>query len=570
MRRTWGQVLVVAIRLSTLLCLFVLCRLLPRNATKAVSTLHASPDKQPIESMPRIAHRLFAVVIVFVGVLAPWLNVFAVTTSYHIGNSLTYDSQPLGIESLAASRGLDHQVGFHIRSSASLQSILANPTDVTTTPNEFGTFDQALPNNNWDIVTLQPHNDNAPITTLAVDTESILSFINLTRSNPANAETNFYIYQTWPQKSAATYQTLWNTPSLDQPGTHMSRTRAYYNNLIEHVRSETDANVYIVPVGEVLYELDIKMRAGQIPGFTSVGQLYRDALHMSYGPGRFVAGVTTFATILGQYPNELEIPDDFYGGPSSLSPVQKAIFLETIRDVLDKHPYTGLIMPAPLRADFDGNLTVDESDLDFWEASEGITGPYDTDQDGDVDGRDFLFWQRNYQTQLPPAQLAIADLNNDGVYNHEDLPVWQNSYGLNNGGDVDGDGDTDGRDFLFWQRTATMNPADLNGDYVVDSLDLAEWRQTYAYVVEADANFDGVIDMADYDIWAAENGLSWTFPQAFMAPPLASQIGDIQAGVVVVPEPGTAILALLVLLLLNQRVLHRGQYTAGIRPPKNI
>jgi hypothetical protein len=197
-------------------------------------------------------------------------------------------------------------------------------------------------------------------------------------------------------------------------------------------------------------------------------------------------------------------------------------------------------MPPPLRADFDGNLVVDEADFDRWQSSFGITNPYDADGDGDADGRDFLYWQRNVYSQLPPEKLAIADLNHDGVYNAQDLPVWQTSYGVDDGGDVDGDGDTDGRDFLLWQQAAMSNPADLNGDYVVDSLDLEQWQQSYAFLGSTDANHDGVVDQADYQIWEAENGLSWNYPYAMTAPPLSSQTATLQGWAV--PEPTSVVL----------------------------
>jgi hypothetical protein len=37
------------------------------------------------------------------------------TSSYHIGNSLTWDSQPDGIAALANANGKNHVVGYHIR-----------------------------------------------------------------------------------------------------------------------------------------------------------------------------------------------------------------------------------------------------------------------------------------------------------------------------------------------------------------------------------------------------------------------------------------------------------------------
>lgn len=53
----------------------------------------------------------------------------------------------------------------------------------------------------------------------------------------------------------------------------------------------------------------------------------------------------------------------------------------------------------------------------------------DSDNDGDVDGRDFLTWQRHYTSDLVDPNARIADLNRDNVFDADDLPVWQNAYG---------------------------------------------------------------------------------------------------------------------------------------------
>jgi hypothetical protein len=49
----------------------------------------------------------------------------------------------------------------------------------------------------------------------------------------------------------------------------------------------------------------------------------------------------------------------------------------------------------------------------------------DYDLDSDVDGRDFLVWQRTYGTSNP-----ASDGNHDGVVNSGDLTIWQNNYGV--------------------------------------------------------------------------------------------------------------------------------------------
>ncbi|QDT01486.1 right-handed parallel beta-helix repeat-containing protein [Adhaeretor mobilis] len=48
--------------------------------------------------------------------------------------------------------------------------------------------------------------------------------------------------------------------------------------------------------------------------------------------------------------------------------------------------------------------------------------------------------------------LVPGDFNLDYSVTEDDLLLFQSSYGINSGGDADGDGDTDGHDFLLWQQ----------------------------------------------------------------------------------------------------------------------
>jgi hypothetical protein len=52
----------------------------------------------------------------------------------------------------------------------------------------------------------------------------------------------------------------------------------------------------------------------------------------------------------------------------------------------------------------------------------------DFDGDGDVDGRDFLAWQRGFGT-VGSADLADGDANGDGNVDAADLAIWQEQYG---------------------------------------------------------------------------------------------------------------------------------------------
>lgn len=50
----------------------------------------------------------------------------------------------------------------------------------------------------------------------------------------------------------------------------------------------------------------------------------------------------------------------------------------------------------------------------------------DFDRDGDVDGTDFLIWQRGFGAGTTPAQ---GDANGDGAVDSTDLTIWQTQYG---------------------------------------------------------------------------------------------------------------------------------------------
>jgi uncharacterized protein (TIGR03790 family) len=98
-------------------------------------------------------------------------------------------------------------------------------------------------------------------------------------------------------------------------------------------------------------------------------------------------------------------------------------------------------------ANFDGDIDVDGGDAAIWASSLNVDAGGDSDADGDTDGADFLNWQRQH---APYTFTADFDLNAEA--NAEDLAILQASYGTNMGGDADRDADTDGYDFLAWQR----------------------------------------------------------------------------------------------------------------------
>jgi hypothetical protein len=61
---------------------------------------------------------------------------------------------------------------------------------------------------------------------------------------------------------------------------------------------------------------------------------------------------------------------------------------------------------------------------------DSVLTPGDFNEDGSVDGKDFLIWQRQLgQTGYYPLQQKAADTNADDIVDVADLSLWQQYYG---------------------------------------------------------------------------------------------------------------------------------------------
>jgi hypothetical protein len=57
-------------------------------------------------------------------------------------------------------------------------------------------------------------------------------------------------------------------------------------------------------VGDVLLELDARMKAGKLPGYTEIAQVYVDGIHFN-NVGSYVVGTTFYATLFRDDPRGL-------------------------------------------------------------------------------------------------------------------------------------------------------------------------------------------------------------------------------------------------------------------------
>ena len=267
------------------------------------------------------------------------------TASYHVGNSLTLDTlgflidghTSISILAHQADRGLD-PVGYHINCGASLDTTIDNPRQICVDPIEpFGYFDEALPGFDWDVVTVQPYPGST--STLGSDQAAITEIVGLADRPGEDGAAQIYVLTGWPGRD--NYATEWSASSDDVDDTPTTISRAYFENLVARLRPASDADVFLIPVGDVLLALDERFGEGDIIGYSGVEDLYRDETHLNTR-GQWIAGATTLTVILGIDPDDLGKPrNPWYGPPDGFSRELIDAAHDTIRDVVLNDPLSG-------------------------------------------------------------------------------------------------------------------------------------------------------------------------------------------------------------------------------------
>jgi hypothetical protein len=237
---------------------------------------------------------------------------------------------------------------------APLQWIWQHPNDgFNEAP--FGRYREALGGFTWDVLSLQPFDrqlDDGPDSDLAM----ARNFIDLARAKSPNVQV--YIYQRWPRRDEGPNKSL----SLDYrakwlreyTGGHdgTNETRDYFGKLVAALREAypTGLNpVLMVPVGDVLLELDSRMKAGRVPGFTSIEQFYADGIHFN-NVGSYAVAMTFYATLLRDDPRGLGAGDyggrlDEKRGDRPIDAALAAAIQDAAWSIVREHPLAGIKAP---------------------------------------------------------------------------------------------------------------------------------------------------------------------------------------------------------------------------------
>lgn len=315
-------------------------------------------------------------------------------SGYHIGNSLTWDSRPDLMPAVIAAQGFTLETGYHINCNRSLDQIAANPTQVCVpVVPEFGYFQDALGGVDLDYFTVQPF--WTPTSTLGSDIQVITDMEALVPTRPDGPDTTLFLYQAWGSQSVMT-DGSWLDDVDDHPDTLSQPQREYFTHLFAHLDAAIDRPVRLIPVGAVIYEINQRIVANEIPAVTDLEAFYRDDIHMSHGLGRFTADAAALCVIFNIPPfgmHEAWIDAATSGGydTETFVAIENAIW-----DVIAADERTGV---SPCLADTNRDGVVTPADFSAWiiAYTMGSTAA-DQNRDGDITPSDFTAWINNFNT----------------------------------------------------------------------------------------------------------------------------------------------------------------------------
>lgn len=107
----------------------------------------------------------------------------------------------------------------------------------------------------------------------------------------------------------------------------------------------------MIPVGDVIAQVDTLAQNGLIPGINSAQDLYRDQNHLN-NVGRFIATTTFFATLYKTSPVGLPVPAGWYNidpnfpTDQQITPQLATALQSATWEVVKNHPYTSVPEPA--------------------------------------------------------------------------------------------------------------------------------------------------------------------------------------------------------------------------------
>jgi len=256
---------------------------------------------------------------------------------FHVGNSLT--DQAYGMHDVAEARGHKTVFGRNMIPGAPLDW-LWNHRDQGFRQPKGESADAILRGHKWDVLILQPYGR-------ATEVSVQYGALYAAEAYKGNPDCQVFVFANYPgigkdRSEAGLWEERWLAEDY-------SRGRANFERVAEGIsaRFPDRKPVRIIPVGEVMYRLNQRMKAGQVPGLTAIDQLFDDGVHLN-SEGKYVEAVTHFAAVFGEDPHGVITGGlRFWKAPYSVNEEFAEVVWDVVWEVVTSYPPAGVKAAKP-------------------------------------------------------------------------------------------------------------------------------------------------------------------------------------------------------------------------------
>jgi uncharacterized protein YjdB len=253
--------------------------------------------------------------------------------TFHIGNSLA--DQAYGMHDIARGKGHTSTYKKYTTPGAPLgwlwdKRLEANETEYPPLENE-----------SWDNLVLEPYDRG-----IETDVRYGGYFMDVAYQRNPNCKT--FIFAHWPRnENNNDFDRVWD--GIDDDGSYTQcRYRGFFEDIVDAYRAAyPNKEIYLVPVPEVMYQINQLAKAGQVPRISHIFDVYRDEGHLNH-LGMYIEAVTHFAVIYKQDPQNAVINDLYfwrerYSVPADYAQVVWDVTWDVVRNYAN---YTGVGDPV--------------------------------------------------------------------------------------------------------------------------------------------------------------------------------------------------------------------------------